>query len=133
MRGGAIPLLAWGAVLLVLYVGNWIWEGRAVQIGVTLLAVLLVYAGAGLLWLRRREAIKRGPPPAELELEPLPTASLASLVAGVSIGMILFGLAWARFFVLFGLATLIASVGRLFIEVRAERRERDRVRQVGAG
>jgi hypothetical protein len=132
MRGGAIPLLAWATLLLVLYIGNWIWEGRPVEIGTTLLAVVLVYAGAGLLWLLRREALKKGPPPADLAPEPLPTASLASLTAGVSVGMIVFGLAWARFFVLFGLATLIASLGRLMREVRAERRSRDRIRQGGA-
>ena len=133
MRGGAIPLLAWGTLLLVLYVGNWIWEGRPVEVGVTLLAVGVVYAGAGLLWLLRREAIKRGPPPADPEPEPLPTASLASVSAGLSVGMILFGLAWAQFLILFGLATLIASLGRLSLEVRAERRDRERVRQRRAG
>ncbi len=133
MRGGAIPLLAWGTLLLVLYVGNWIWEGRPLQVGVTLLAVLLVYLGAGLLSLRRREAIRRGPPPAHHELEVLPTASLASVVAGLSIGMILFGLAWAQFLVLFGLGTLIAALGRLAVELRAERRGRDRLGQGGGG
>jgi len=129
MRGGAIPLLAWGSLLLLLYVGNWIWEGRPVEVGVTLLAVGLVYGGAGLLWLRRREAVKRGPPPPQTDPESLPGASLASVMAGLSIGMILFGLAWAKFLVLFGLATLIASLGRLAIELRAERSSRDRLRQ----
>ncbi len=47
--------------------------------------------------------------------------------------MILFGLAWAQFLILFGLATLITSLGRLSLEVRAERRDRERVRQRGAG
>jgi hypothetical protein len=133
MRGGAIPLLAWGTVLLVLYVGNWIWEGRPVQFGETLLAVLVVYAGAGLLWLLRREAIRRGPPPAQPGLESLPEGSLAAMVAGLSVGMILFGLAWARFLVLFGLATLIASGGRLATELRAERRAREELTQERRG
>jgi uncharacterized iron-regulated membrane protein len=124
-------LLAWGTVLLVLYVGNWIWEGRPVQIGETLLAVLVVYAGAGLLWLLRRDAIRRGAPPAQPEPEALPEASLAAVVAGLSVGMILFGLAWAKFLVLFGLATLIASLGRLVTELRAERRTREQLSREG--
>jgi hypothetical protein len=132
MRGGAIPLLAWGTLLLVLYVGNWIWEGRPVEVGITLVAVAVVYTGAGLLWLLRREAIRRGPPPSDPDPQPLPTASLASVSAGLSVGMILFGLAWAQFLILFGLATLIASLGRLSLEVRAERRDRERVRHRGA-
>ena len=33
MRGGAIPLLAWGALLVVLMAINWIWTGDAIQVG----------------------------------------------------------------------------------------------------
>ena len=31
MRGGAIPVLAWGTLLLVLFVGNWIWDNTSHQ------------------------------------------------------------------------------------------------------
>ncbi len=31
MRGGAIPVLAWGTLLLVLFVGNWIWDNRLIN------------------------------------------------------------------------------------------------------
>lgn len=128
MRGGAIPLLAWGTLLLVLYVGNWIWQGgRIVQVGVTLWAILVIYGGAGLLWLARRDTLRRGPPELERDPEALPRVSLAAVVAGLSVGAIAFGMAWARFIVDFGVAMLVLSLGRLAIELRAERRSRRRV------
>jgi uncharacterized membrane protein HdeD (DUF308 family) len=126
MRGGAIPLLAWGTVLLVLYAINWVWEGRAIQIATTVFAILVIYAGGVGLRLRRRDALEPGPPPLEPEPEPLPVASLASVVAGLSIGMILFGLAWSRFLVYFGVAVLLTALGRLAVELRAERVSRER-------
>ena len=43
---------------------------------------------------------------------------------GVSAGCALFGLAWARFLVDFGIVLFIVSLGRLVLEVRAERASR---------
>ena len=61
MRGGAIPLLAWGTLLLVLYIGNWVWDGTGVNPAVTGLAVLLIYAGAVALTIRAgRRAVQTG-------------------------------------------------------------------------
>lgn len=128
MRGGAIPLLAWGTVLLVLYAINWIWEGKAIQFGTTLAAVLIIYAGAVLLWLARRDALRRGPPPAAPELEPVPQASTGAVFTGLSVGAILFGLVWAKFLVFFGAGTLVLSLGRLAVELRSERATRERLR-----
>jgi hypothetical protein len=126
VRGGAIPLLAWGTVLLVLYVGNWIWEGRLIQAGPTVYAVLAVYACGVLLWLRRGEAIKPGPPPPRTDPEAVPEASIAAVLIGLSVGMILFGVVWAQFLVYFGAAVLLLSLGRLALELRSERSSRDR-------
>jgi hypothetical protein len=36
----------------------------------------------------------------------------------------LFGIAWARFLVIFGIGVLVLSIGRLVLEIRAERRSR---------
>lgn len=124
MRGGAIPLLCWGGILFVLYALNWVWEGRAIQIATTVFALLMVFGGALMLWLRRREVIRRGPPAPRPETLALPTASLAAAVAGLSVGMILFGLAWATFLVLFGVFLLIVSLARVALELRAERASR---------
>ncbi|MGN6872623.1 MAG: hypothetical protein ACTHMY_29895 [Solirubrobacteraceae bacterium] len=124
MRGGAIPVLAWGTILLVLAIGNWIWNGRPVGSGVASAAVLIIYAFGVILWLSRREAIRRGPPEPRPVLDSVPQASLAAAGIGISLGCILFGIAWARFLVAFGIGVLVLSIGRLVLEMRAERRSR---------
>jgi hypothetical protein len=134
MRGGAIPLLAWGTILLVLAVGNWIWNDKAVGGAAATAAVLIVYAFGAIVWLARRESIRRGPPERHGEAEAVPQDSLASVVVGLSIGCILFGLTWAKFLVYFGAGTLVLSLGRVVLERRAERTARARaVSERGAG
>ena len=62
MRGGAIPILAWGTILLVLALGNWVWDDKTVNGLVATAAVVIIYCvGAGGV-AARREAIRRGPP-----------------------------------------------------------------------
>jgi hypothetical protein len=124
MRGGAIPILAWGTILLVLAIGNWIWNGKPVGSGAASAAVLIVYAFGVVVWLLRREAIRRGPPEPRPDLDSVPQASLAAAGVGASLGCILFGIAWARFLVFFGIGVLVLSIGRLVLEMRAERRSR---------
>ena len=125
MRGGAIPLLAWGTLLLVLLVGNWVWTGDAVQVGTFALAVGLIYAGAALLVALDHEALRKGPPAPTGEPEAIPVASLAAVVAGLAIACIGFGLVWAGFLIYFGAGVLVLSLGRLLLEVRAEHQERE--------
>jgi hypothetical protein len=124
MRGGAIPLLAWGTLLLVLFIGNWIWDAKPVNAATAAFAAIVIYAGGALLWLARRESIRRGPPAPSLEPQGLPQMSLGATLAGLSVGAILFGLAWAQFLVYFGAAMLAISLGRLWLELRAERASR---------
>lgn len=125
MRGGAIPLLAWGTMLLVLYATNWIWEGRTVQIATTAFALVAIYGIGIALWLRRREALRRGEPRAAHEPEALPESSTGAALTGLALACILFGLVWARFLVLFGAAMLVLALGRSALELRAQRRARD--------
>ena len=129
MRGGAIPLLAWGTLLLVLFIGNWIWNAKAVNAAEAGLAALIIYAGAFLLWRARREALRRGPPSSSSEPQALPEGSLAAVLAGLAIGSILFGMVWGRFLVIFGIGLLAAALGRGIQELRAERRSRDQARE----
>lgn len=128
MRGGAIPLVAWGTLLLVLFVGNWVWDDKPVNAAVAAFAALVIYLGAGLLWLANREAIRRGPPAPSPAPQTVPESSLAAVGVALSVAAILFGLAWANFLVYFGLAMLVLALGRIAIEVRAERRSREAVR-----
>ncbi|HEY1511863.1 MAG TPA: hypothetical protein VGF93_22850 [Solirubrobacteraceae bacterium] len=133
MRGGAIPLLAWGSLLIVLLAINWIWTGDAIQIGSFAFAALAIYTGAGLLALTGSHALRRGPPPVTSEPETVPEASLAAVLAGLSIGCILFGIVWAGFLIYFGAGVLVLSLGRLALELRAERESRrDAVRRNGS-
>jgi hypothetical protein len=124
MRGGAIPVLAWGTVLLVLAIGNWVWNAKPVGAGAASAAVAIIYLFGVALWMSRREAIRRGPPEPRPALDSVPQASLAAAGIGVSLGCILFGIAWARFLVDFGIGTLVLSIGRLVLELRAERHSR---------
>ncbi len=121
MRGGAIPLLVWGTILAVLYIGHAIWDGQTVPTLETGFAVLVIYGGAAALFLSRRDAIKTGPPPPSFDPEAEPAASAAAMLMGLSLGCILFGVVWARFLVYFGIAMLVVSLGRLALELRAQR------------
>jgi uncharacterized membrane protein len=124
MRGGAIAILSWGTILLVLAIGNWVWDAKPVNGAAASAAVAIVYVFGLALWLSRREAIRPGPPEARPVLDAVPQASVAAAGIGVSLGCILFGIAWARFLVDLGIGLLVLSIGRLVLEMRAERRSR---------
>jgi hypothetical protein len=133
VRGGAIPILAWGTILLVLAIGNWVWDDKPVN-GLTATAAVAIVYGFGLaVWLLRREALRRGPPEARTEPEAVPQASLAAVLIGLSAGCALFGLAWAKFLLYFGSALFVVALGRLFLELRAERATRRQFLRDGEG
>jgi hypothetical protein len=125
MRGGSIPLLAWGAGLAVLLAVNWIWTGDAIQVGSFGFAILVVW-GSAALWAAtsRRDSLRRGAPGPPPEPEAVPTASLGAVLVAVSVAAITFGFAFGRFLVYFGAGLLIASLGLLRRERRDERRAR---------
>ncbi len=127
MRGGAIPILVWGTLLLVLAIGNWVWDAKPVNGAAATAAVLIIYGCGVAVWLARREAIRRGPPAPSSEPETVPQTSLAAMLIGLSAGCALFGLAWAKFLLYFGIAMFVVGVGRMAIEVRAERATRRQV------
>jgi uncharacterized iron-regulated membrane protein len=124
MRGGAIPILTWGTILLVLAIGNWVWDDKTVSGLAASSAVAIVYLFGLALWMARREALRRGAPEWRAEPESVPQTSLAAVGIGLSAGCALFGLAWAKFLLDFGIAMFIVSVGRLGLEIRAERASR---------
>jgi uncharacterized iron-regulated membrane protein len=124
MRGGAIPMFTWGTILLVLAVGNWVWNGKPVGSGAASAAVVIIYGFGVVVWLRHREAIRRGPPAVRDEVENVPQMSVAAVMLGLSAGCALFGLAWAKFLLYFGIAMFVLSLGRLVVELRAERATR---------
>jgi O-antigen ligase len=129
VRGGAIPVIAWGTILLVLAIGNAVWDSKPVNGIEAFAASLIIYVTALLLWLARRDAIRRGPPPAETELELVPQSSTGAVFLGISVGTILFGLVWAKFLLFLGFGILVLSIGRLVAEVRSERTSNRRALQ----
>jgi hypothetical protein len=129
MRGGAIPLLAWGTLLLVLFIGNWIWDAKPVNAATAAFAALVIYAFAVALWLARRESIRRGPPAPSADPQAIPQMSLGAVLTGLSVAAMLFGFVWAQFLVFFGAALLLASLARVWLEVRAERASRERLEE----
>ena len=122
MRGGAIPLLAWGTLLLVLFIGNWIWDAKPVNAAVAGFGALVIYLAAIALWLARRESVRRGPPPPSSGPEAVPTFSAGAPLIGLSIACALFGLVWAKFLLYFGIGMLLLALGRIALELRAQRR-----------
>jgi hypothetical protein len=127
MRGGAIPILTWGTILLVLAIGNWVWNGKLVSGAAASAAVLIIYGFALALWLLRREALRRGPPEPRVEIENVPSASLSAMLIGLAVGCALFGVVWARFLLDFGIGLFVVAVGRMILELRAERATRREV------
>ncbi len=121
MRGGSIPVLAWGTLLLILMAINWIWSGRAIQVATFGFAVLAVYGFAVAFFVLHRGSIRRGPPEPETESVAVPELSLGSVAIGISIATILFGFVWAQFLVYFGAGLLVVSLGRVAVELRSER------------
>lgn len=129
MRGGAIPLLAWGALLAALGAINWIWTGDAIQVGTFGFAVLVVAGAAGVAALTGRDALRPGPPEPRGEPEAVPDTSVGSVMVALALGSILFGLAFGKFPVYFGAGLLVVALGRLAIEVRAQRRSERAARE----
>jgi hypothetical protein len=129
VRGGAIPVIAWGGILLVLAIGNALWNAKPVAAIEAFTASLIIYLTALIIWLARRDAIRRGPPPPESEIEPVPEGSTGAVFAGISVATIVFGIAWSKFFVFFGAGTLVLSLGRVMLELRSERTSDRRAHQ----
>ncbi|HEX3691272.1 MAG TPA: hypothetical protein VHV28_16340 [Solirubrobacteraceae bacterium] len=123
MRGGSVPLLVQALVLSVMLAMNWIWTSDTIQVATFGFAALTLTLGAGLLaWRSRGESVRRGPPRPDPRAQAAPAASLAAVLIAVAVAMMVFGLAFGRFPVYFGAGLFIAGLGRLAIELRAQRR-----------
>jgi hypothetical protein len=129
MRGGAIPILAWGVLLSILTIGNAIWEGRWIQAGEFALAAVIIFSfGAFMIGLGGRSAIRRGPPAPGPDPEAVPWASLATVAAALSLAMLLFGFVFGSALIYLGAGFLVLSLGRLALELRAQQASLRRLR-----
>ena len=129
MRGGAIPLLAWGTLLLLLFIGNWIWDKSVVNQLAAAAAALIIYAtAAALIWRAGRRAVRRGPPEADPTPETVPQNSSGAAIAALAFASIVFGFTFSSFLVYFGAALMVIALGRIAVERQAQRRTLERTR-----
>jgi Na+/H+-translocating membrane pyrophosphatase len=125
MRGGSLPVLAWGCLIGVLMAGNAIWEGRTVQSADYGFAVAVIFLTALAVVLAGREAIRRGPPPPAVggaKPQRIPDLSFGAVGAAIAIGSVVFGLTFGHFLVYFGCGLFVLCAGRLALELLAARR-----------
>ena len=127
MRGGALPLLAWACLIGALMTANAIWTGDTIQIEsfAGALAVLLLWALA--LTASNRDAARRGAPPAGERSRPqrIPDLSTGAVGAALGVAAAVFGLAFGHFLIYFGCGLFALSLGRLALELRAEKEPRE--------
>ncbi len=129
MRGGAIPVLVWGTVLVVLLALNWVWTGDLIQVASFGFAVATVVAWVtGLTLARPRDALRRGPPSRADEPQAVPSASYGSVLFAVGVASVVFGFAFGHFPIYFGGGLMALAAARIIQERSAERRARDRWR-----
>jgi hypothetical protein len=138
MRGGSIPLLAWGTLLVILMAINVIWARDAIQAATFGAAVLAIFGGAAaFLALAPRESLRRGAPPHDPAPEAVPRASAGALLFGLGVASIIFGLVFGTFPIFFGVGLVVGGLGRLAVEFRAQRATRvqaaERIRGEGRG
>ena len=125
MRGGSIPLFAWGLLLVVLLVVNAVWTSDTIQVALFGFAAGVVFLSAVAFGAASRgETLRRGAPAASGDPEAVPTSSLGAVMVAVGFAALMFGLVFGRFLVYFGAGVVIASLGQVTREMRAERRAR---------
>ena len=122
MRGGAIPIIAWGVLLSVLTIGNAIWQGRWLPASQFALAAVVIFAFAvAVTVLSGRHAVQKGAPTRRPDPEALPEASAGAVGAALSLALFLFGFVFGSALIYLGAGFLALSLGRLAIEARAQR------------
>jgi hypothetical protein len=121
MRGGALVVLIWSLLLLALFLGHWIYAAEGTQIAISGGSLGIIVLSGAAIALSGREALRRGPPPARTKVEAVPDISFAAGLIGFSIATIGFGFVWGHFLTYFGAGLLALSIGRLVLELRAER------------
>jgi uncharacterized iron-regulated membrane protein len=121
VRGGSIPFIAWGTLNLALLVLNWIWEGTGIHVAEFGFTVVVIYLAGLVLLMRRREAVRRGPPEFMSRPDALPRMSYSAAGIGIAIGVTLFGLVFGNVFVYIGAALFLFSLLRLSRELRSQR------------
>jgi hypothetical protein len=128
VRGSSVPVLVESLLLAAMLAMNWIWTSDMIQVATFAFAVLVLAGAAiGLAVASKGDSVRRGAPPAEVSMLTQPQSSLGAVLAAIALAATIFGLAFGRFLVFFGAGLFIASLGRLAVEQRAQRRARREV------
>jgi hypothetical protein len=133
MRGGAIPLLVWALLNLILLVIDWIWQGTQIGVALTGYTVLIVNLFAFVYWLMNRAAVRKGEPTHDGEPQALPRISLPAALIGISVGVILYGVVFGKFMVFIGIALLALALGGVGRELIWQQRTLSSVRRERRG
>ena len=122
MRGGAIPVLVWGLLLSLLVVINAIWEGRLLPTGQFAGAAVIIFCFAALFVAAGgRKALRKGAPEARGAAEAVPEMSVGAVGVGLSLGLFGFGFVFGSALIYMGAGFLALSLGRVAVELRAQR------------
>lgn len=130
MRAGALPLLAWSALLGVLFVVHLLMTGVAVgdpiDTAVFAFALGIILGWGALTVAEARDTARRGAPEPEPGLEAVPAASLGAVVVAAAVVACGFGLVFGSFLVFISAGLFAAGVFVLARELVDERRARRR-------
>lgn len=134
MRGGAIPLIVWGVLNLILLVIAGIWEGLrwhngGLHVVLTAFTVLVVFLGGVVLIVIRGQAGRKGAPEYERRIDVLPRISFAAAGAGLGCGLVGFGIVFGKWLIIAGGVLLVASLARLLSELAWQHRTVSSVRR----
>jgi hypothetical protein len=120
MTGGARPLLIWVLLLSAAGILNAIWTGDLIQIATFAAAVVAVLTLITFQVIANPDAIKRGEPGGRGR-EALVHGSFAAAFTAVGFATFAFGFVFGHFFVYCGAGMVLAGLGRLVGEWRAQR------------
>ncbi|HET9074428.1 MAG TPA: hypothetical protein VFN48_07600 [Solirubrobacteraceae bacterium] len=120
MRGGVRPILIWLAILFSSATLNAIWTGDLVQIGMFVIALGTVGSLVIGVIVANPDALRRGEP-GPRGPEVVVRRSFAAFFLALGFAVFVFGWTFGRFPLLVGGGMMIAGIGRLVGEWRAQR------------
>ena len=128
MRGGAIPLLIWSALIGALFVIHLLMTGAAVgdpvDTGIYGFGIGVILVGVAAIVAERRETLHRGAPEPDSDPAAVPAASLGALLMALAFVACGFGLVFGSFLVFIAAGVFAGAVFVLTREVGDERRAR---------
>ena len=121
-----VQVLAWGSYLAILTVILWIWWGDWLSVLQLGSAALVTWLIAFAFVVTYRQGRLGATPRAGRERRVLADVSPGAALTGIALAGLLYGAEFGFFLVLISAGLLVLGLVQLGIELRAERRERER-------